>query len=119
MNVCFTILKDEDTDPVFAHLAFENIELTVLALNQRFASFLPQFLPEIFDIFTKLESQDAFDGYMLHHLSILKILFACIYVDPAVTVQFILSKGFLVDFTSCGLSTAPTFKVCTVANCKF
>lgn len=116
MNVCFTILKDEDTDPVFAHLAFENIELTVLALNQRFASFLPQFLPEIFDIFTKLESQDAFDGYMLHYLSILKILFACIYVDPAVTVQFILSKGFLVDFYKLWIKYSSDFQ--SVYGCK-
>lgn len=94
IQVCFNILKDDDTDPVFAHLAFEDLELTILALNQRFVNFLPNFLPEIFDIFSRLESQDAFDGHMLHHLSILKILFACLYIDPVSTIQFILSKGF-------------------------
>ncbi|EMG50881.1 SXM1 Importin beta SMX1 [Candida maltosa Xu316] len=116
MKVCINILKDEYTDPVFAHSAFEDIELTILALNQRFVSFLPQFLPEIFDIFTRLESQDAFDGYMLHHLSILKILFGCLYIDPTTTIQFINSKGFMGDFFKLWIKYSSDFQ--SVYGCK-
>ena len=43
IQVCFNILKDDDTDPVFAHLAFEDLELTILALNQRFVNFYQTF----------------------------------------------------------------------------
>ncbi|RCK66952.1 Importin beta SMX1 [Candida viswanathii] len=116
VQVCFNVLKDEETDPVFVHVAFEDIELTILALNQRFVSFLPQFLPEIFDIFTRLESQDAFDGHMLHHLSILKILFGCLYIDPVTTIQFITSKGFLIDFYKLWIKHSSDFQ--SVYGCK-
>ncbi|KAK6894336.1 Importin beta SMX1 [Candida tropicalis] len=116
IQVCFNILKDDDTDPVFAHSAFEDLELTILALNQRFVNFLPNFLPEIFDIFSRLESQDAFDGHMLHHLSILKILFACLYIDPVSTIQFILSKGFLIEFYKLWVKHSSDFQ--SVYGCK-
>ncbi|ABN64837.2 Importin-beta like gene [Scheffersomyces stipitis CBS 6054] len=94
LSVCFKLLKSDSLDPVFAHSTFEIMELTILALNTRFVPILPQFLPEIFETFSSLESQDAFDGYMLHHLSILRVFFAAFYVDPVTTIQFLNEKGF-------------------------
>ncbi|EGW33430.1 uncharacterized protein SPAPADRAFT_136705 [Spathaspora passalidarum NRRL Y-27907] len=116
LNVCFNMLKSDDLDPLFAHSAFEDIELTILAMGPRFVPFLQAFLPEIFDIFSKLESENMFDGYMLHHLSILRVLFASIYIDPVTTVQFLTSKQFLASFYKLWLRHSDDFQ--SVYGCK-
>ncbi|RLV96021.1 Importin beta SMX1 [Spathaspora sp. JA1] len=116
LTVCFNILKSPELDPLFAHSSFEDIELTILALNSRFVSFLPNFLPEIFGIFTNLEQENMFDGYMLHHLSILRVLFSSIYIDPISTIQFINSKQFLPSFYKLWLKHSDDFQ--SVYGCK-
>lgn len=115
-KVCFLILTGESVDPVFAHLAFELIEFSVLSLNKRFAPFITQFLSEIFNIFKSLEAQDAFDGYMLHHLSILKIFFACLYVDATTTLQFLNEKQFSTLFFKLWIKYSGDFQ--SVYGCK-
>lgn len=116
LNVCFNVLRSEAMDPIFAHSGFELIELTILALNQRFIPFLPRFLPEIFDVFTQLESIEAFDGYMLHHLSILKIFFGSLYIDPTTTLQFLNEKQFTTGFFKLWLKHSDDFQ--SVYGCK-
>ncbi|KAI5957586.1 hypothetical protein KGF57_003280 [Candida theae] len=116
MNVCFGILKQDDMDPIFAHAAFEDIELTILAMNTRLASILPNFLNEIFDIYQNLEAQDAFDGFMLHRLSLLRNLFAAIFVDPVNTMDLIASKGFTVEFYKLWIKHSDDFQ--SVYGCK-
>ncbi|KAI5953960.1 hypothetical protein CANMA_004799 [Candida margitis] len=116
MNVCFGILKQDDMDPIFAHSAFEDIELTILAMNTRLASILPNFLSEIFDIYNNLEAQNAFDGYMLHRLSLIRILFASIFVDPVNTLSMIGSKGFTVEFYKLWIKHCDDFQ--SVYGCK-
>ena len=113
---CFKILRSESLDRVFAHKAFELIELTILSMNTRFVSFLPQFLPEVFEVMSSLEAQDAFDGHMLHHLSILKILFACLYIDPNTTLKFIYEVSFTGLFFSLWHSHSDSFQ--SVYGCK-
>lgn len=116
MNVCFGILKQDDMDPIFAHAAFEDIELTILAMNTRLASVLPNFLNEVFDIYHNLDAQNAFDGYMLHRLSLLRILFASIFVDPVNTMNIIGSKGFTVEFYKLWIKHSDDFQ--SVYGCK-
>ncbi|KAI3404382.2 hypothetical protein KGF56_002779 [Candida oxycetoniae] len=116
INVCLNVLKEEETDSVFAHLAFEDIELTILAMNTRIASFIPKVLPEIFDIYNKLDAQDAFDGCMLHRLSLLRILFACVYIDPMATIQLISAKAFLIEFFKLWIQYTDDFQ--SVYGCK-
>lgn len=116
LKVCFNILNSESIDPVFAHCAFELIELMILALNTRFTSFLPRFLPEIYTVFSALEAQDAFDGYMLHHLSILKVFFACLYVDSVTTVQFLNENQFTAIFYKLWIKHSDDFR--SVYGCK-
>ncbi|KAG5417099.1 hypothetical protein I9W82_004732 [Candida metapsilosis] len=116
MNVCFGILKQDDMDPIFAHAAFEDIELTILAMNIRLVSLLPNFLNEIFDIYQNLEAQNAFDGFMLHRLSLLRNLFAAIYVDPVNTLNLIGSKGFTTEFYKLWIKHSDDFQ--SVYGCK-
>lgn len=116
MNVCFGVLKQEDMDPIFAHSAFEDIELTILAMDTRIASLLPNFLTEIFEIYHNLDAQNAFDGFMLHRLSLLRILFAAIFVDPVNTVNFIGSRGFTVEFYKLWIKHSDDFQ--SVYGCK-
>lgn len=115
-KICFQVLSGDNVDPVFAHYAFELIEFSVLALNKKLIPFLPQFLPEIFNIFSALESQDAFDGYMLHHLSILKIFFACLYVEPQTTLLFMNGKQFTSTFYKMWIKYTDDFQ--SVYGCK-
>lgn len=115
-KVCFSIVNNEDLEPVFAHSAFELIELSILSMNSRFASFLPTFLPNIFDTFQNLESIEAFDGHMLHHLSILRILFACLYIDPTTTIQFLNEKNFTNGFFKLWIQHSSDFQ--SVYGCK-
>lgn len=115
-KVCFQTLSGDVVDPVFAHQAFELIEFAVLSLNKKFTPFMSQFLPEIFNIFSSLEAQDAFDGYMLHHLSILKIFFACLYVDAATTLQFLSDKQFTNSFFKLWVKYSGDFQ--SVYGCK-
>lgn len=116
LTICFNTLKQEETDPIFAHYAFEDVELTILAMGSRMAPFLPTLLTEIFDIYNNLDAQDAFDGHMLHRLSLLKVLFASIYVDPINTVQFINSRGFLIEFYRLWIAHSDDFQ--SVYGCK-
>lgn len=116
LNVCFNILSSDSLDPIFADCAFELIELTILSMNTRFISFLPRFLPEIFNVFTNLESQDAFDGYMLHHLSVLKIFFGCLYIDPSTTFKFLNEKQFTGGFFQLWIKYSGDFQ--SVYGCK-
>ncbi|KAI5951725.1 hypothetical protein KGF54_004800 [Candida jiufengensis] len=116
LNVCFGVLKQADMEPIFAHAAFEDIELTVLALNSRFTEFLPKLLPEIFEIYQSLDEQDAFDGYMLHRLSLLRILFASIYIDPITSLSFISSQNFMIEFYKLWIKYSDDFQ--SVYGCK-
>ncbi|ODV78961.1 importin-beta like protein [Suhomyces tanzawaensis NRRL Y-17324] len=116
LNVCFTILKGENLDPIFADSTFEILELTLTALNDRFVPILPAFLPEIFDIFIKLETENAFDDYMLHHLSVLKVFFAALYVDPVTTIQFLNEKQFTANFFKLWMKNSADFQ--SVYGCK-
>jgi hypothetical protein len=116
MTVCFNLLKSESLDPLFAHSTFEIIELTIIALKERVSPILDGMLVEIFDIFTLLESQDAFDGYMLHYLSILKVLFGSLYVDPVTTIQFLNSKQFVPGFFKLWMKYSEDFQ--SVYGCK-
>lgn len=115
-KVCFQVLTGDNVDPVFAHFAFELIEFAVLTLNKKFIPFMPQFLPEIFNIFSTLEAQDAFDGYMLHHLSILKIFFACLFVEPQTTLLFMNEKQFTSTFYKLWIKYTDDFQ--SVYGCK-
>lgn len=115
-KVCFRMLTGDDVDPVFAHYAFELIEFAVLSLKQKFIPFLPTFLPEVFSIFSHLEAEEAFDGYMLHHLSILKIFFACLYIDSATTLQFLSEKNFTSSFFKLWIKYSGDFQ--SVYGCK-
>lgn len=116
LNVCFNIFRSDALDPIFADCAFELIELTILSMNTRFISFLPRFLPEIFDVFTILESQDAFDGHMLHHLSVLKIFFGCLYIDATTTFKFLNEKQFTGGFFQLWIKYSSDFQ--SVYGCK-
>lgn len=116
LNICFTVLRAEVVEPMFAHSAFELIEYIILALKDRFKPFLPRFLSEIFEIFKALKASDAFDGHMLHHLSIVRIIFACSYVDPITTVQFMNSQQFTRDFFKLWIEHSEDFQ--SVYGCK-
>lgn len=115
-RVCFQILTGEEVDPVFANLAFELIEFSILSLGNKFNSFLPNFLPQIFSVFTELDSNDAFDGFMLHHLSILRIFFACLYVNLSYTLQFLNENNFTSLFYKLWLKHSDDFQ--SVYGCK-
>lgn len=115
-SVCFLILKDDMVDPVFAHLAFELLEFSVLRLNASFVPMMPQFLPEVYSVFSALEAQDAFDGHMLHHLSVLRIFFACLHVDPACTLRFMADQSFSPTFFRLWIKHAADFQ--SVYGCK-
>lgn len=116
LNVCFSIFKNELFDPIFGDSAFELIELIILSMNTRFIPFLPRFLPEIFEVFKTLEAEDAFDGHMLHHLSILKIFFGCFYIDPSTTLQFLKENQFTGTFLQLWIKYSDDFQ--SVYGCK-
>jgi hypothetical protein len=116
INVCYNILNQENVDPIFADKAFELLELIILAMGSRFIQILPIFLPQIYDIFCTLESQDAFDGFMLHHLSILKVLFSTIYIDAYTTIKFLEEKRFIAGFYKLWLKHSEDFQ--SVYGCK-
>ncbi|EGV66408.1 hypothetical protein PSN45_002997 [Yamadazyma tenuis] len=116
ITVCFEVLRSEFVEPIFAHSAFELLELIILALNQRFKPFLVTFLPEIFQIFDNLKAQEAFDGYMLHQLSIARIFFATSYVDPITTLQFLNEKQFTPSFFKLWIEHSDDFQ--SVHGCK-
>lgn len=116
IGVCFNILKSEAVDPIFADCAFELLEMTVLSMNTRFTPFLPRFLPEIFDVFQSLESENAFDGHMLHHLSILKIFFGALYIEPTFTLNFLNENNFIVPFFQLWFKHSDSFQ--SVYGCK-
>lgn len=116
IGVCFNILRSEAFDPIFGDCAFELIEMTILSMNARFVPFLPRFLPEIFDVFSLLEAQEAFDGHMLHHLSILKIFFACFYIDPTTTLQFLQGRQFTAGIFQLWIKYSDSFQ--SVYGCK-
>lgn len=115
-KVCFQILSGDNVDPIFAHFAFELIEFSILSLGRKFVPFMPRFLEEVFGIFSTLESQDAFDGYMLHHLSILKIFFACLYIEPSLTLQFMNERLFGNTFYKLWIKYSGDFQ--SVYGCK-
>ena len=116
MSICFNTCKSDDLDPIFADCSLLLLELIILAMKDRFLTLLPRFLPEIYAIFMNLESEDAFDGHMLHHLSILKIFFASIYVDVHTSVQFLRDKNFLDSFFQLWIRYSDDFQ--SVYGCK-
>jgi hypothetical protein len=116
LNICFTILRSDVVEPMFAHSAFELIEFIILALKDKFKPFLSRFLPEIFEIFKNLKAQDAFDGYMLHHLSIVRIILAVSSVDPVTTLQFLNTQQFTTDFFRLWIEHSEDFQ--SVYGCK-
>lgn len=115
-RVCFQELTGDAVDPVFANVAFELLEFSILSLGCKFSSYLPQFLSQIFSVFTTLDSEDAFDGFMLHHLSILRIFFACLYVNPNYTLQFLNEHNFTNLFYKLWLKHSDDFQ--SVYGCK-
>lgn len=115
-NVCFRMLTGDMVDPVFAHQAFELIEFSILTLHKRFIPFLPQFLPEIFKIYQSLEAQEAFDGYMLHYLSVLKIFFACFCVEATGTLEIMKQHEITKSFFSMWVKYSDDFR--SVYGCK-
>lgn len=116
LKVCFDILTKEDADPIFADKAFELLELTILAMGSKFLTALPQFLNQFYDIYKNYEVMDAFDGFMLHRLSILKIIFASIYIDARTTINFINDKQFMAEFFNLWLKHSEDFQ--SVYGCK-
>lgn len=96
-KVCTEVLTSNG-DPVFANKAFELLELSILALGLRCAPMLPGYLPQLFSIFQQYEEQNSFDGYMLHHLLILKVLFSSLYADAAATMAVIRDNQFVTGF---------------------
>lgn len=116
LEVGFKVLKAEEVDPLFADSTFQMIELTFLALNERMVAVLPTFLSELYDVFQALEAVDAFDGYMLHHLSILKVYFAAMYVDPLATMRTLHEKQFIPAFYTLWLKYNDDFQ--SVYGCK-
>lgn len=115
-KVCFQMLTGDNVEPVFASLAFELLESSILSLDKNFVPFMPQFLLEILNIFSTLEAQDAFDGFMLHYLSVIKIFFACLHVDPAVALQFMNEKQFTAGFFRLWIKYSADFQ--SVYGCK-
>lgn len=115
-RVSFQVLTGEVVDPVFANVAFELLEFSILSLGHKFNSFLPNFLPQVFSVFTTLDSEDAFDGFMLHHLSILRIFFACLHVNPSFTLQFLNENNFTNLFYKLWLKHSDDFQ--SVYGCK-
>ena len=116
LSICFNVLRSENLDPIFAHSAFEIIELIIIALKDRFKPFLIRFLPEVYECFSSLEAQDAFDGFMLHHLSIVRIFFATSYVDPTTTLQFLNQVNFTGEFFKLWVKHSDDFQ--SVYGCK-
>lgn len=115
-KVCFQVLSGDAVDPIFAHLAFELIEYSILALNKKFIPFMPQIMTEIFNIFSSLEAQNGFDGFMLHYLSIMKVFFACLYVEPSITLRFLSEKQFTNTFFKLWVKYSGDFQ--SVYGCK-
>lgn len=116
VTVCFNILKSDNLDPIFAHSAFEILEIIITGLGKRFKLFLPVFLSEIYNIFIQLKQQDAFDGYMLHDLSIIRIFFSTIIIDPVTSLQFLNDKGFTQNFFKLWIQFSSDFQ--SVYGCK-
>ncbi|KAK6464452.1 importin-beta like protein [Scheffersomyces coipomensis] len=116
LNVCFKILKEEEVDPVFAHISFELIELLILALGQKVVPILNTLFTELYDIFVQLESEKAFDGYMLHHLSILRVFFAALYIDTSSTLRFLNGKQFIPSLFNLWMKHSEDFQ--SVYGCK-
>ncbi|KAK6198114.1 importin-beta like protein [Scheffersomyces amazonensis] len=114
--VCFKLLKSDDVDPIFAHGTFELIELSILALGQKSISVLPHLFNELFEIFVRLEAEGAFDGYMLHHLSILKVFFSALYIDAGITLRFLKEKSFIANFYRLWIEHSEDFQ--SVYGCK-
>lgn len=115
-KVCFQVLQATSVDPVFAHYSFEVLEYAILSLGKKFVPFMPQFLSEIFKIFRALESEDAFDGFMLHYLSVLKIFFALLHVQPSITLQFLNDNQFTGAFFKLWVKYSGDFQ--SVYGCK-
>lgn len=115
-KVCFKMLSGDMVDPVFAHHAFELIEYAILTLNKKFVPFLPEFLPEMFKIYQSLDAQEAFDGYMLHYLSVLKIFFACFCVEATGTLQIMKQHDVIKFFFTMWVKYSDEFR--SVYGCK-
>lgn len=115
-QVCFKMLSGDMVDPVFAHHAFELIEFAILTLNKKFIPFLPEFLPELFQIYQALDAQEAFDGYMLHYLSVLKIFFACFCVEATGTLQIMKQHEVVKFFFTMWVKYGDEFR--SVYGCK-
>lgn len=115
-RVSFQVLTSDVVDPLFANVAFELLEFSILSLGYKFSSFMPSFLPQVFTVFTTLDSEDAFDGFMLHHLSILRIFFACLHVNASYTLQFLNENNFTSLFYKLWLKHSDDFQ--SVYGCK-
>ncbi|CAH6722158.1 importin beta SMX1 [[Candida] jaroonii] len=116
ITVCFKILKSDAVDPVFANSSFEVLELIIIGLGDRFKPFLTRFLTEIYGIFIELKNQDAFDGYMLHYLSIIRTFFSTLIVDPNTTLEFLNQQNFTNNFFKLWIEHSSDFQ--SVYGCK-
>ncbi|CAI5756391.1 unnamed protein product [Candida verbasci] len=114
ISINFNVLKSDNVDPVFAHLAFENIELILLSIKSD--QLLAPLLGEIFEIFKSFETEDLFDGYMLHYLSILRIFFASFYINSNLTIEFLKSQNFIQEFFKLWIKYSNDFQ--SVYGCK-
>ncbi|RKP28870.1 nuclear transport factor, partial [Metschnikowia bicuspidata] len=114
--VCFQVLTGDNVDPVFATRALELLEFSVLSLGAKFASFLPDFVPKVFAVFSALDAAEAFDGYMLHHLSVLRVFFACLHGNASHTLQFLNDRAFTSVFYKLWRKHSDDFQ--SVYGCK-
>lgn len=95
LSICFNILKSKDPDPEFTLISFQLIEQIILAMNNRLSGFLKVLLFETFDSFLILEEKNIVDKSILSYTSILKVFFASMYVDSAMTFSFFHEKKIL------------------------
>lgn len=116
LSVAFKVVDADNFDPIFASTAFELIELTILSMKNRFVPYIPALLDKIFLIFQKMEAVDAFDGYMLHYLAVLKIFFAGLWLEPSTVLQFLNEKSFVAGFFKLWIKYSDDFQ--SVYGCK-
>lgn len=117
-EICLKVLGpgDDTVASDEAEIAFSLLELSILALGERFRPAVPELMSQIFDIFKNMENENLFDGEVLDHLLVSRIFFACIYVDAVSTLQVLSSKDFLPTFFKLWIKDSSDFR--SVHGCK-
>ncbi|KAG7195496.1 uncharacterized protein KQ657_003259 [Scheffersomyces spartinae] len=117
-QICLKIIgnADDSVNTYDAEIAFSLIELSILALGERIRSSIPGLMSQTFDIFKRMENNDVFDGEMLDHLLVLRVFFACIYIDASASLQVLASNQFLPSFYKLWIKNSEDFR--SVHGCK-